>query len=153
MSAGKYGPLTPHMQRHGGVVHDNIDESRVIIVNEEAVENYSRFYRFSPRVDVEPPGFISKCINDNAYGHWRPPPRAMGGRPHNPERPPQEYVHQHYSQLTILNHIIGAGVLQPKKTNSLLNTSLFEFPTKPQAVVWATKSTRSLRSMLRRYSY
>lgn len=78
-------------------MHDNIDESRVIIVNEEAVEGYSRFYRFIPRVDVEPPGFISKCINNNEYRHWRPIPQAMGGRPRNPARPPQEYVHRNHS--------------------------------------------------------
>lgn len=133
-------------------MHDNIDESRVIIVNEEAVETYSRFYRFIPRVDVEPPGFISKCINNDAYRHWRPAPRAMGGRPRNPERPPQEYVYQHDYQLTIPKHTTGAGVLQPKKINSLRITLLVEFPTKQRAAAWVIKSTRSLKSMLRRYN-
>lgn len=58
-----------------------MEDARVIIVNEEAVEKYQRFYRFEPDKEVEPPSFVRECIYNNEYRHLREMPVRLGFEP------------------------------------------------------------------------
>ncbi|KAJ3551203.1 hypothetical protein NM688_g4845 [Phlebia brevispora] len=82
--------LSRQIQRHGGELleQDRRDEVDTLIVNEEAVEDYKRFYKLHRTIYAEPPGFVSRCIRAGKYHHQPPQQRGMGGRLTGAKRTP-----------------------------------------------------------------
>ncbi|KAI0093772.1 hypothetical protein BDY19DRAFT_902508 [Irpex rosettiformis] len=136
LSEVRVAKLTKLIEKHGGIVCDTIEDSRVIIVNEQAVARYAYFYRFTAGVDVEPPGFISACIHNNEYSHWRPDRFGMGGKPKDPTKPPRarrpftaqhdQFLARHIALLIPEN---GAGGRMGNKIYKELEAQAWAFDT------------------------